>query len=142
MSGSRWPVRPHERVNSYVGPEIHDRHSVTFSLGNVVIHGVSAALEMSDQTKALRLNREADPAHIAVLPNSRLGHHHMDLARAWLWDGNRDQALTELETAERIAPQLVRNHPVARATLRKIIYAERAATRQRLRGMTGRFSLD
>lgn len=117
-----------ERVNSYVGPEIHDRHSVTFSLGNVVIHGVSAALEMSDQTKALRLNREADPAHIAVLPNSRLGHHHMDLARAWLWDGNRDQALTELETAERIAPQLVRNHPVARATLRKITYAERAAT--------------
>lgn len=48
----------------------------------------------------------------------------MDLARAWLWDGNRDQALTELETAERIAPQLVRNHPVARATLRKIVYAE------------------
>ncbi|AXE27135.1 transcriptional regulator [Streptomyces globosus] len=131
-----------ERVNSYVGPEIHDRHSVTFSLGNVIIHSVSAALEMSDQTKALRLNREADPAHISVLPNSRLGHHHMDLARAWLWDGNRDQALTELETAERIAPQLVRNHPVARATLRKIVYAERVATRQRLRGMTGRFSLD
>lgn len=48
----------------------------------------------------------------------------------------------ELETAERIAPQLVRNHPVARATLRKIIYPEWVATRQRLRGMTGRLSLD
>lgn len=131
-----------ERVQAYTGPEIHDRHSVTFSLGNVVIHSVSAALEVSDQSKALRLNRQADPAHIAVLPKSRLGHHHMDLARAWLWDGNRDQALTELERAEEIAPQLVRNHPVARATLRKIVYAERSATRERLRFMTGRFSLD
>lgn len=33
-----------ERVNAYVGPEIHDRHSVTFSLGNVILHSVSAAL--------------------------------------------------------------------------------------------------
>ncbi|MFG2483986.1 MULTISPECIES: hypothetical protein [Streptomyces] len=97
---------------------------------------------MSDRTKALRLNHEADPAHIADPPNSRLGQHHMDLARAWLWDDDRDQALTESETAERIAPQLVRNHPVAHATLRPIICAERAATRKRLRGMTGRFSLD
>lgn len=63
-----------ERVNAYVGPEIHDRHSVTFSLGNVIVHSVSAALELSAQTKALRLSGEADPAHIRVVPNSRLGH--------------------------------------------------------------------
>ena len=42
----------------------------------------------------------------------------------------------------RLAPQLVRNHPIARATLRRIVYAERAATREQLRGMSSRFHLD
>ncbi|SCD79645.1 hypothetical protein GA0115240_123811 [Streptomyces sp. DvalAA-14] len=50
--------------------------------------------------------------------------------------------MTELEKAERIAPQLVRNHPIARSTLRSIVYAERAATREKLRRMSDRFRLD
>ncbi|NBM14685.1 helix-turn-helix domain-containing protein [Streptomyces sp. GC420] len=131
-----------DRMDALAGPPVYDRHSLTFSTGNVQIHRVSVALEAGDQTKALDLNRQADPAHLAPLPKSRRGHHHMDLARAWLWDGNRDQALAELEEAERIAPQLVRNHPIARATLRKIVYAERVATREKLRGMSNRFHLD
>jgi transcriptional regulator with XRE-family HTH domain len=124
------------------GDPLFDRHSLTFSSGNVQIHAVSVQLEMGDHGKALALNQRADPAVVAALPGSRRGHHHMDLARAWLWDGKRDKALKELETAEKIAPQLVRNHPIGRATLRKIVYAERAATRERLRRMSDRFHLD
>ncbi|WP_329155899.1 helix-turn-helix domain-containing protein (plasmid) [Streptomyces sp. NBC_01456] len=131
-----------DRMDAAAGPPAYDRHSLTFSTGNVQIHRVSVALEAGDQAKALDLNRRADPGHLAPLPKSRRGHHHMDLARAWLWDGNRDQAIAELEEAERIAPQLVRNHPIARATLRKIVYAERVATREKLRGMSNRFHLD
>ncbi len=131
-----------ERMSGYQGPPVYDRHSVTFSPGNVHVHAISVALEMGDQTKALAINRRTEPEVIVALPNSRQGHHHMDLARAWLWDGSRDRALSELETAERIAPQLVRNHPVARATLRGIVYAERAATREKLRRMSDRFHLD
>ncbi|SOB78783.1 helix-turn-helix domain-containing protein [Streptomyces sp. 1331.2] len=119
-----------------------DRHSLTFSSGNVQIHAVSVQLEMGDHAKALVLNERADPQKIAALPGSRRGHHQMDLARAWLWDGNRDKALQALEAAEKIAPQLVRNHPIARATLRKIVYAERSATREKLRHMSDRFHLD
>lgn len=119
-----------------------DRHSLTFSSGNVQIHAVSVQLEMGNHGKALMLNERGDPAQIAVLPGSRRGHHHMDLARGWLWDGNRDRALRELETAEKIAPQLVRNHPIGRATLRKIVYAERSVTREKLRRMSDRFHLD
>ncbi|WP_030200764.1 helix-turn-helix domain-containing protein [Streptomyces sp. NRRL S-87] len=130
------------RVDAYVGAMPFDRHSLTFSTGNVQIHEINVVLEMSDQREALRLNRRTDPGHIAALPKSRQGHHHMDLARAWLWDGNRSKALTELETAENLAPQLVRNHPIARSTLRQIVYGERQLTRQRLRGMSDRFSLD
>ncbi|ADI08026.1 hypothetical protein SBI_04906 [Streptomyces bingchenggensis BCW-1] len=131
-----------ERMSAYQGPPVYDRHSVTFSPGNVQIHAISVALETGDQTKALAIDRRTSPELVGSLPNSRQGHHHMDLARAWLWDGSRDRALSELETAERIAPQLVRNHPIARSTLRSIVYAERAATRERLRRMSDRFHLD
>ncbi|MEU7148512.1 helix-turn-helix transcriptional regulator [Streptomyces sp. NPDC045456] len=131
-----------DRVDSYSGPELMDRHSLTFSTGNVLIHGINVALEVGDQVEALRLDRKAKPQHLAVLPNSRRGHHRLDLARAWLWDGNRHRALKELRAAEQLAPQLIRNHPVARATLRKIVYAERASTREQLRGMSNRFHLD
>ncbi|WP_030567872.1 helix-turn-helix domain-containing protein [Streptomyces aureocirculatus] len=131
-----------DRMGERQGPPVYDRHSLTFSQGNVQIHAISVALETGEQTKALAINRRTSPALVAALPNSRQGHHHMDLARAWLWDGSRDKALVELERAERIAPQLVRNHPIARATLRSIVYAERAATREKLRRMSDRFHLD
>ncbi|MEV0124209.1 helix-turn-helix domain-containing protein [Streptomyces sp. NPDC050703] len=131
-----------KRLPEYVGPPVYDRHSLTFSSGNVHIHAISVALEMGKQGKALSINRRTSPGLIESLPNSRQGHHHMDLARAWLWDGNRDKALKELETAERIAPQLIRNHPIARSTLRSIVYAERATTREKLRRMSDRFHLD
>ncbi|MGV9354894.1 helix-turn-helix domain-containing protein [Streptomyces misionensis] len=131
-----------KRMVETVGPPVYDRHSLTFSPGNVQIHAISVALEMHEQGEALSINRRTSKEVIESLPNSRQGHHHMDLARAWLWDGNRDKALKELEKAERIAPQLVRNHPIARSTLRSIVYAERASTREKLRRMSDRFHLD
>ncbi|MER5492821.1 helix-turn-helix domain-containing protein [Streptomyces sp. NPDC002490] len=124
------------------GGPVFDRHSLTFSAGNVQIHRVSVALEAGDQARALQLNDRADPELVAALPKSRQGHHAMDLSRAWLWAGDRAKALEELERAERLAPQLVRNHPIARATLRRIVYGERNALRQRLRTMSDRFHLD
>ncbi|MFE0421215.1 helix-turn-helix domain-containing protein [Streptomyces sp. NPDC058953] len=119
----------------------HDRHSLTFSAGNVSIHAVNVALELGHHGKALAIDRDTAPGLVSSLPSSRRGHHHMDLARAWLWDGNRERALTELETAERIAPQLVRHHPIARSTLRSIVCAERTSTREKLRLMSNRFHL-
>jgi transcriptional regulator with XRE-family HTH domain len=131
-----------KRIAEQTGAPTYDRHSLTFSPGNVHIHAISVALELGQQGEALTINRRTDPEVIEALPKSRQGHHHMDLARAWLWDGNRDKALSELETAERIAPQLIRNHPIARSTLRSIVYAERTATREKLRRMSNRFHLD
>jgi tetratricopeptide (TPR) repeat protein len=131
-----------KRMTDAVGPPVYDRHSLTFSPGNVQIHAISVALEMHEQREALSINRRTSKELVESLPNSRQGHHHMDLGRAWLWDGNRDKALKELEKAERIAPQLVRNHPIARSTLRSIVYAERASTREKLRRMSDRFHLD
>ncbi|CDR05208.1 helix-turn-helix domain-containing protein [Streptomyces iranensis] len=131
-----------DRLGEHSGPPVYDRHSLTFSPGNVQIHAISVALEMREQRRALAINRKTSSELVAGLPNSRQGHHHMDLARAWLWDGNRDKALKELEKAEHIAPQLIRNHPIARSTLRSLVYAERATTREKLRRMSDRFHLD
>lgn len=132
-------------MDAYSGPPVHDRHSLTFSTGNVLVHSVSVSVEMGHHAEALRedarMGKDATET-LRTLQKSRRGHHHMDLARAWLWDGNRDRAVDELEKAEKIAPQLVRNHPIARATLRRIIYAERVVTRERLRRMSNRFHLD
>ena len=118
-----------------------DRHSLTFSRGNVAVHAVSVEMEMSNQDEALRLDSQMDPAVLKSLPKSRRGYYQLDLARAHLWSGRRDRALNELERAEVTAPQLIRNHPIARATLRRIRQAERAAVSERLRRMSNRFNL-
>ncbi|MBL7489743.1 helix-turn-helix transcriptional regulator [Frankia sp. AgB1.9] len=131
-----------DRMDTAIGPPVYDRHSLTFSSGNVAVHAVAVALDAGDHRRALQMNARTDPAVVAALPNSRQGHHHLDLARAWLWDSNRDRALAELETAERLAPQLIRHHPMARSTLRSLVTAERAGVRERLRRMSDRFHLD
>ncbi|RBM19868.1 transcriptional regulator, partial [Streptomyces sp. PT12] len=119
-----------------------DRHSLTFSAGNVAIHAVNVELEMSHQDEALRLHEEKGKVAAETLPKSRRGHYQMDLSRAYLWTGQRERALIELEKAERTAPQLIRNHPIARATLRRIRSGERAGVSERLRRMSSRFHLD
>ncbi|MFW6725334.1 helix-turn-helix domain-containing protein [Streptomyces sp. MAR4 CNY-716] len=134
-----------ERLDAYTGERPFDPDNLAFSLGNTLIHAAAAAVEGADHTRALDLDTQARREHpraLAALTKSRRGHHHMDMSRAHLWNGDRDQALVELEKAERTAPQLVRNHPMAHATLRSIIYAERAGTRERLRVLSNRFHLD
>jgi hypothetical protein len=51
--GDGWPGEVEARIA--------DRHSLTFSPGNVQIHAVSVALEMHDHTRALALNARTDP---------------------------------------------------------------------------------
>jgi transcriptional regulator with XRE-family HTH domain len=64
-----------DRMAAETGPPVYDRHSLTFSPGNVQIHSVSVALEMGDQSEALRMNARTSPELVAALPNSRQGHH-------------------------------------------------------------------
>jgi hypothetical protein len=57
--------------------------------------------------------------------SSRLGHHHVDLARAALLHGRRDQVLAELNTARAMAPQLTRYHPQAHETVVTLAHQDR-----------------
>ena len=59
------------------------------------------------------------------LPAERRSHYYIDLARAQLWVGHRDKALTCLQTARDIAPQHVREHPQVRQTLATLLRLRR-----------------
>ena len=55
------------------------------------------------------------------MPQERSVSHRIDYARALSLAGQGDEAYAELRTAERTSPQLVRNNPRVRDTLRDLI---------------------
>lgn len=95
-----------------------DLYDTAFNTANVRIHSVAAAVELGDGTTAVSRHRPLPPW---TMP-SRLGHHYVDLARAWLLHGDRDKAFDSLHAARQAAPQLTRYHPQVRETL--VVLAE------------------
>jgi hypothetical protein len=96
-----------------------------FGLPNVGLHDVSAAVEMADGTLAVTRAREVERAgYLTRLPPERVGHYYIDLARGWLYHGDRRRALNALRRARRVAPQQVRYHPMVRDAVQAIAHAE------------------
>lgn len=116
-----------------LGPDPVDFERLVFTPGNVAIHGVAIAVELGDGVEAIRRGAglRVDPR----LPASRAGHHHLDMARGWLWEGNRERALASLEKADKLAPTLIRHHPMAQATMRALLDAEQRGYRERVRSL-------
>jgi hypothetical protein len=63
----------------YSGPPVYDRHSLTFSAGNVQIHAISVALEMHEQRKALSINRRTSPTWSTRFPTP------VAVTTTWTW---------------------------------------------------------
>ncbi|GAA1873990.1 helix-turn-helix transcriptional regulator [Myceligenerans crystallogenes] len=100
-------------------------YQLTFGPSNVGVHDVATAIELGDGPTAL--NR-AEPLRLASgFPAIRAGHHYMDLARAYLWQGRNDRALACLYRARELAPQQTRHHPTTREVLRMLVRAHRQA---------------
>ncbi|MEU9831527.1 helix-turn-helix transcriptional regulator [Streptosporangium sp. NPDC048047] len=98
---------------------------------NIDIHGVAIAVELGDGPQAVqRAQTVRLPKH---LQSGRAGYHHLDYARGLLWCGKRDAAVIELERAEKIAPMLIRNHPMAQQAVRTLLDLERYSYRERIR---------
>ncbi|GAA0856240.1 hypothetical protein GCM10009525_88690 [Streptosporangium amethystogenes subsp. fukuiense] len=98
---------------------------------NIDIHGVAVAVELGDGPRAVTLGKTVRlPKGMQA---NRVGHHHLDHARGLLWCGKRDDALAEMEHAEKVAPQLVRNHPMAQQAVRTLLDLERYSYRERIR---------
>jgi transcriptional regulator with XRE-family HTH domain len=125
-----------ERADDHVAEarEILDRFSpparpyynVDASALNVDAHWCAAPMEAYDGTESVR---RGEQAHV-VDPGrpERVGHHHVDQARAWLLHGNRDKALDHLNIARRVAPNRVRHHPQVRTTVLALADQDRRVT--------------
>ena len=114
-----------------------------FGPTNVAAWGVNIAVELErGPAAAERIN--AEPARrMAMLGSAeRRAALHLDLARAWSQaEGKRDaEALRHLDAADRIAPQRVRNDPLARELVAAL---DRRARRRvwELDSLRNRFSI-
>lgn len=95
---------------------------LSFGPTNVGIWSVALAVEGMDAPEALTRARALVIPTGA--PKERVGHHHMDVARAWLLYGDRARALSALQDARRIAPAQTRYNPMVHETVRALARAE------------------
>ncbi len=115
-----------------------NHYGLIFGPTNVTIHEVATALELEDADEAIRRSEGFHPP--ASLPVERSSHHYIDLARAHLTVGQRDNALSSLVKADKLAPQHTRNHPMARETVVGLVRAHKQLP-ESLRSMARRMGI-
>ncbi|WP_344259753.1 helix-turn-helix transcriptional regulator [Streptomyces sodiiphilus] len=103
----------------------HYRHNLTFGPGNVLLHELAVHVELDRPRKAVAMAAGLADARLPGLQPTRLGHLHIDTARAHLADGNRDASLESLLRAREVAPQMARIHPMSREVLRVLVSLHR-----------------
>ncbi|WP_058854699.1 helix-turn-helix domain-containing protein [Nocardia jinanensis] len=103
-----------------------DDYRLCFGPTNVQIWSVGLAVEMLDGTEAVK--RSVRVKLSAGTPRERAGHHYIDLARGFLLHGDRDGALSALQSARRIAPTQTRYHPMVHETVRALARQDARST--------------
>jgi transcriptional regulator with XRE-family HTH domain len=93
---------------------------------NVDVHWCAVPVEAMDGAEAVR--RGAEVRLTDRSRPERIGHHHIDQARAWFLYGDRDRTLAELNAARRIAPFNTRHHPAVRETVLTLAESDRRRT--------------
>ncbi|MCA1682844.1 MAG: hypothetical protein LC685_02440 [Actinobacteria bacterium] len=104
----------------------NNHYQLAFGPSNVAIHEVAVAVELGDGTEAVR--RSEGFTLSPEVPAERSSRHFIDLARGYLWHGDRRAALGCLQRARRLAPQQTRYHPMVRETLQSLARAERRSS--------------
>lgn len=87
-----------------------------FGPTNVILHRLSIELDLDNVVYVVEHGR-IDVEH---MPQERSVSHRIDFARALSLAGHGDDAFAEPRKAERTSPQLVRNNPRVRETLRDL----------------------
>jgi hypothetical protein len=103
-------------VAAQLGRDGNERYTA-FGPTNVVLHRVAVLVDLGDGGAAVEAAYEVTPDGLAWLPKERRANFHVDLARGRALTGRRDEAITALLDAERLAPDEVRCRPVARALI-------------------------
>ncbi|MFF1702381.1 helix-turn-helix domain-containing protein [Streptomyces sp. NPDC058252] len=87
-----------------------------FGPTNVLLHRLSIELDLDNVAYVVENGR----INVDHMPQERSVSHRIDFARALSLAGHGDDAFAELRKAERASPQLVRNNPRVRETLRDL----------------------
>jgi transcriptional regulator with XRE-family HTH domain len=106
-----------------------------FGPTNVLIHRVSAAVALDDPNSALATAEQLDITALPVGLNGREAQFHLDSAWAHAQVGEDPQAVIHLLDTERVAPELVRANPNARALIKDLLARERRRAVPGLRGL-------
>jgi transcriptional regulator with XRE-family HTH domain len=101
------------------------QYHLTFGPTNTAIHEVAAAVELGDPRRAVEVGQRLTSTR--GVPPTRVGHLHLDLARAQVALEDRPGALASLERARRAAPEQTRFHPMVAETTRVLISLHRRA---------------
>lgn len=88
-----------------------DYYELGFTPTNVTVHATAAAVESGDSARAIEVGDTREPL---TGDAERIGHHFIDLARAYLMEWDPHAALRTLQRARRVAPQQTRHHPMTR----------------------------
>ncbi|WP_125775947.1 hypothetical protein [Antribacter gilvus] len=99
-----------------------DRNDLWTAFGptNVAIHHANVAAAFGDMDVVLSIGAPLPVEHLPIERQVRL---HLDIARAGIATGDREDALTTLVRAEAIAPSQVRHHPITRKVVASLIEA-------------------
>lgn len=134
---SRDLIREAHEVAGLVGAARNDYHTA-FGPVNVGIHRVSALVELGEGGSAVEAAAVVPRHDLGQLPRERRANHLVDVARGYSQWGRREQALTTLLDAERLAPAEVRCRPMARATITDLIHRSRGTVPDMLEQLAAR----
>lgn len=109
-----------------------------FGPTNVTLHRVATAMELGDVQIALDLGPQVDAA---ALPVERQVRHAIDLARAYGARSRRDDALSVLLDAERLAPEQIKHHAISRNLVMTWLRTHRGSRSLALDGLARRLQL-
>jgi hypothetical protein len=105
-----------EALASELGSDENYRQT-SFGPTNVLLHRLSIELDLENVPYVVA-HGQMDMSH---MPPEREVSHRIDYARALSLSGLGDESFAELRPVEGISPQLVRNNPSVRETLRDLI---------------------
>jgi outer membrane PBP1 activator LpoA protein len=105
---------------------------------NVALHAVGVAVELGDAGEALDLSRTIEPEELSP---ERQARYLLDVAQAHAMRRQIGEALRCLEQAERLTPEQIRSHRVARAVARDLMQLSGARPRPELRQLAERFGV-
>ncbi|TDW91099.1 helix-turn-helix domain-containing protein [Kribbella sp. VKM Ac-2566] len=96
-----------------------------FGPTNVLIHRASVAAEFGDPSGVLRVATEIDTEAMPAGLQGRRSRLHIDLAWAQAHVKNDMEAILHLQQAERVAPESIRYHTIARELVRELLKRSR-----------------